>query len=264
MYKCTFKYFLTFYMVHGAYTSGRFAVLSVYRRTRDMVCYCKSTHSFLYSVFHADSANTTTGGCARCGLLRCELLRSEPQQTRASTAINKQQTITMVVITTHCVSSESSAVGGSGVGGDGGGGGEGGGGVGGGGGEGSACSAVEVNDRTVTLRMFEAVSAVNVLSISVFSALASSSDPEVVEIVMSTIVEPEESDSSIAFVDIATASANFCRNGIGKNRWIGSSMTTMTLTLLPRLLKLRLHREQRSGQCAPSSKPQTVLVNTLL
>ena len=111
---------------------------------------------------------------------------------------------------------------GDGAAGDGGASGDGVGAGGAGGATGDAAATVDVSESTGTPSVVPALAeSGKVWATRVSSVCASASLPETVDSFMSTIVDPAESSISIAFTEIATASANRCRKGMGLNSWMG-------------------------------------------
>lgn len=91
-----------------------------------------------------------------------------------------------------------------------------------GGATGDAAATVDVSESTGTPSVVPALAeSGKVWATRVSSVCASASLPETVDSFMSTIVDPAESSISIAFTEIATASANRCRKGMGLNSWMG-------------------------------------------
>ena len=127
------------------------------------------------------------------------------KHTNATTDKTKPPTVEAKMITNSCeLSSPLDGGGGGGVcGGEGGGGGD-------GGAVGDAATTAEVSSSTGTPSVAAALDASGkAVATLALSACASASLPETVERVMSTTVDPAESLISIAFTEIATASANF-------------------------------------------------------
>jgi hypothetical protein len=91
-----------------------------------------------------------------------------------------------------------------------------------GGATGDAAATVEVSESTGTPSVVPALAGSGkVWATRAPSACASASLPETVDSFMPTIVDPAESSISIAFTEMATASANRCRKGMGLNSWMG-------------------------------------------
>ena len=133
------------------------------------------------------------------------LLLGMQKHTNATTDKTKPPTVEAKMITNSCeLSSPLDGGGGGGVcGGEGGGGGD-------GGAVGDAATTAEVSSSTGTPSVAAALDASGkAVATLALSACASASLPETVERVMSTTVDPAESLISIAFTEIATASANF-------------------------------------------------------
>jgi hypothetical protein len=91
-----------------------------------------------------------------------------------------------------------------------------------GGAAGDAAATVDVSESTGTPSVVPALAGSGkVWATRAPSACASASLPETVDSFMPTIVDPAESSISIAFTEMATASANRCRKGMGLNSWMG-------------------------------------------
>jgi len=136
-------------------------------------------------------------------------------------------------------------VGGDGGGGDCGGGGDGCGGV------GAATTTLELMELTGTPSVIDALFVSGSCdAMRAFNSCASALLPETVESLRSAIVDPVESTMSIELTEIATASANFCRNCIGLNVCSSWSITTCTSTdvLVAGSENVRLQIPHRSGQ----------------